>query len=93
MSIPGSPSIQRTEVTYGQLGKVLRALGFKYRVLDETPPGRLYSHQKSGAWIKLPFFPDNEFVLGYHLAEVRTTLDGFGIADPTVFEAKLQKAG
>jgi hypothetical protein len=93
MSIPGSPSIQRTEVTYGQLDKVLRALGFKYRMLDETPPARLYSHQKTGAWIKLPLFPDNELVLDYHLAEARTTLDGFGIADPTVFEANLRKAG
>jgi hypothetical protein len=29
----------------------------------------------------------------HHLVTVRVTLDEFGIADPTAFAAKLQKAG
>ena len=41
----------------------------------------------------LPDFPDEDHVLEYHLVSVRTTLDGFGIADPTAFASKLQKAG
>jgi hypothetical protein len=32
-------------------------------------------------------------VLEYHLVGARTTLNLFGIADPKVFDAKLQKAG
>jgi hypothetical protein len=32
-------------------------------------------------------------VLDYHLVGARTTLDLSGIADPSVFDAKLQKAG
>jgi hypothetical protein len=31
--------------------------------------------------------------LGYHLVGARTTLDLFGVADPKVFDAKLQKVG
>jgi hypothetical protein len=41
----------------------------------------------------LPCFPEQELVLDYHLASVRTTLEGFGIADPKLFDAQLQEAG
>jgi hypothetical protein len=80
----------RTNVTYGQLDKTLRALGFT-RVEDGVV--RRYDHNKSGAAVLLPPFPEDDRVLDYHLASVRTTLDECGIADPTAFATKLQKAG
>ena len=83
----------RTTVTYGKLDKVLRSLGFSCRVMTKEPPTRVYEHKESGAWILLPLFPEDDLVLDYHLASVRTTLDGFGIADPTAFTAKFQKVG
>jgi hypothetical protein len=43
--------------------------------------------------ILLPSFPDDEKVYEYHLIAVRAELDHFGIATPTAFAAKLQKAG
>ena len=85
--------MKRTDVTYGQLDKVLRGLGFSCGVATEEPPTRVYDHKESGAWIMLPLLPEDDLVLDYHLAGVRTTLDGFGIADPKVFDAQLQKAG
>jgi hypothetical protein len=84
--------MKRTDVTYGRLDRVLRTLGFSCRVVTEEPETRVYEHKESGAWIMLPRLPEDELVLDYHLAGVRTTLDGFGIADPKVFDAKLQKA-
>jgi hypothetical protein len=85
--------MKRTDVTYGQLDRVLRALGFSCRRVTEEPATRVYEHQPSGAWILLPPLPDDELVLDYHLASVRTTLDGFGIADPEAFNTHLKKAG
>jgi hypothetical protein len=85
--------MQRTEFTYGQLDQVLRSLGFSCRVDPSEPPTRVYEHEPSGARVFLPTFPDDDRVLEYHLVGVRTTLDGFGIADPTAFATKLQKAG
>jgi hypothetical protein len=85
--------MNRTAVTYGQLDRALRSLGFTCRPAKEAPPGRVYEHGKSGAVIILPDFPDQDKVLEYHLITARTTLDGFGIADPHLFDAKLQKAG
>jgi hypothetical protein len=85
--------MKRTNVTYGQLDKVLRSLGFSCRLATFAQPARLYEDKESGARIILPPFPETDRVLEYHLILVRTTLDGFGIADPTVFAAKLQKAG
>jgi hypothetical protein len=41
----------------------------------------------------LPAFAETDRVLEYHLILVRATFDGFGIADPTAFAAKLQKTG
>ena len=86
--------MKRSEVTYGQLDKVLRSLGFSCRLItEEPPPTRVYDHQQAGAMIMLPAFPDTDKVFEYHLVAVRTELDNFGIADPTLFAAKLQKAG
>jgi hypothetical protein len=85
--------MKRTNVTYGQLDKVLRSLGFARRQLNQDKPARLYDHEETGASIILPAFPDKARVLEHHLVTARVMLDEFGIADPTVFEAKLQKAG
>lgn len=85
--------MKRTDVTYGQLDKVLRSLGFSYRVAKHNPPGHIYEHQESGAVIMLPALAESDTIFEYQLAAVRTELDNFGLADPSVFAAKLQKAG
>jgi hypothetical protein len=85
--------MKRSEVTYGQLDKVLRSLGFSCRPSRNDPPGRVYEHKKGGAMILLPDFDDSEKVFEHHLLTVRVDLDNFGIADPSAFAAKLQKAG
>jgi hypothetical protein len=85
--------MKRTDVTYGQLDKALRSLGFSCRVLKKDPPTRVYEHKESGALITIPPFLMSDFVLERHLVVARTTVDLFGIADPEVFNAKLRKAG
>ena len=85
--------MKRTDVTYGQLDKVLRSLGFSCHLTKGEPPARVYEHKESGASFIVPSFPETDFVLDYHLVGARTTLDLFGIADPKVFDAKLRKAG
>jgi hypothetical protein len=85
--------VKRTEVTYGQLDKVLRSLGFSCSLVKGKPPARHYEHKETGAFITVPPFPASDRVMEHHLVTVRTTLDGFGIADPNVFDAKVQKAG
>ena len=85
--------MRKTDVTYGQLDKVLRALGFICRPGSNDPPGRIYEHRKSGAVIMLPSFPESDRVYEHHLAAARSELDDFGITDPKTFAAKLQKAG
>jgi hypothetical protein len=84
--------MNRTDVTYGQLDKVLRGLGFTCRLLKEIPPARLYEHKESGALVLIPLFPDADFVLDYHLTEARTAAERFGLADPKAFDARLRKA-
>jgi hypothetical protein len=85
--------MRRTKVTYGQLDRVLRSLGFSCRLAAGEPPTRIYEHKPTGASFLVPPFPEKDFVLDYHLAGARTTLDLFGIADPKVFDARLLKAG
>jgi hypothetical protein len=85
--------VKRSEVTYGQLDKVLRSLGFSCRPSRNDPPGRVYEHKKAGAMILLPAIAETEKVFVHHLVSARVELDHFGIAAPTVFNAKLQKAG
>jgi hypothetical protein len=84
--------MKRSKVTYGQLDKVLRSLGFSCRPSEKDPPGRIYEHKKTGAVILLPAFVESDRVFEYHLVAVRGELDNFGIANPTAFTAKLQKA-
>ena len=81
--------MKRTEVTYGQLDKVLRSLGFTCRLVEGEPPARVYDHKESGASIMLPPFPEKDRVLEYHLVTARVMLDHYGIADPITFDAKL----
>lgn len=85
--------MKRTEITYGQLDKVLRSLGFSCRPTKKSPPGRLYEHEKTGALIVLPAFADTEKVFEHHLVAARGELDNFGLADPSTFAEKLQRAG
>jgi hypothetical protein len=85
--------MKRSDVTYGQLDKALRSLGFSCRPSVKDPPGRIYQHPKSGALIKLPTFPDNEKVFEYHMITVQGELENFGIADSKTFGVKLHKAG
>lgn len=82
-----------TDVTYGQLAKVLRAFGFHWRPGNRQPPGNIYEHPQTGAIVAFPAFPESDKVYEHHLIAARLELDNFGIADPTTFEAKLRKAG
>ena len=83
--------MKRTEVTYGQLDKVLRSFGLSSRLVKGEPPARLYEHPQYGLLFTVPPYPMTDFVLEYHLITARTSLEQFGIAEPKVFEAKLQK--
>jgi hypothetical protein len=83
--------MRRTEVTYGELDKVLRSLGFTCRLLKDRSPVLLYEHE-SGAEVVIPQFPESDFVLDYHLVAARTVADLFGIADPKTFDALFRKA-
>jgi hypothetical protein len=85
--------MKKTDVTYGQMEKVLCGLGFVCRPGHNDPPGRIYEHKQTGAIVALPAFPANDKVYEHHLAIARLELDNFGLADPTTFAAKLQKAG
>src|SRR5439155_12760359 len=93
-SVDGGSAMKRSEVTYGQLDRVLRSLGFSCRVItDKPPPARVYQHQQAGTQILLPAFPLGDRVFARHLITVQGGLDRFGIAHPSGFAAKLQKAG
>ena len=85
--------MRRADVTYGQLDRVLRSLGFSAHLVKGEPPARVYDHKETGASIMVPPFAEAERVLEYHLVAARFVLDQFGIADPEAFDAKLQKAG
>ena len=74
--------MKRTDVTYGQLEKVLRALGFTCHPGHRNPPGRIYEHQETGAIVMLPAFAETDRVYEHHLLAARMELDNFGIADP-----------
>jgi hypothetical protein len=83
----------QTDVTYGQLDKVLRSLGFSCRMVNGKPAARHYEHKGTGAFLSVPPLPASERVLEHHLVTARVVLDEYGIADPTAFEAQLRKAG
>jgi hypothetical protein len=81
-----------SEVTYGQVDKVLRALGFSCRTTTLQTKALVYEHQETGAMILLPAAAANKKVLPHHLAAVQATLKEYGIADPLDLAAELQKA-
>jgi hypothetical protein len=85
--------MKRTQVTYGQLDEVLRSLGFSCHPARDEPPGRIYEHKETGAIIMLPAFPETDKVYEHHLVAAQLELENFGLADASVFAAKLQKAG
>ncbi len=85
--------VPKTNITYSQLDKALRSFGFSRQVFEKHGKGVRYEHKETGAQILLPLFPGEDFVLDYHLAMVRGTLDDFGVAPPSAFEAKLKKVG
>jgi hypothetical protein len=80
-----------SDVSYQRLDKALRSLGFSYSGVKEM--NRVYLHKETGALVVYPEFPPDELVLPRHLQTVRAILNAYGIADPTDFEAKLQRAG
>jgi hypothetical protein len=84
--------MRRVEFTYGQLGTVLRSLGFSSRLVEVDPPALIYDHKQTGCHIMVPPFPIEDLMLEYHFATARMMLDQFGIANPEAFSAKLRKA-
>ncbi len=84
--------MKRANVTYGQLDKVVRSLGFICWLSKKEPPARVYEHT-SGALFTTPPIPMDDFVMDNHLVAAQTILDLFGIADDKVFDSKLRKAG
>jgi len=85
--------MRRTDVTYGQLDRVLRSLGFSRHLVKKQPPALHYVHKESGAFITMPPYPETDRVLDYHLLGARTAVDGFGILDAAAFGAEIRKAG
>jgi hypothetical protein len=85
--------MNRTNITYGQLDKVLRSFGFAHRLDEAEPPADVYEHRTSGAVVSFPPFPKRDRVLDYHLVAVRTILDEYGIADPSTLANELQSVG
>jgi hypothetical protein len=85
--------MNRTEVTYGQLDKVLRSLGFSCRPTKQVPPGRIYEHKITGAVVMLPELLETDQVLEHHLVAAQMEVSNFGLANPSVFAAKLENAG
>jgi hypothetical protein len=83
----------KVSLTYGQLDKVLRSLGFTRHEIEKRGKGVRYEHQETGARITMPLFPKKDRVLVHHFVMVRGTLDDFGIAAPSAFDAKLKKVG
>jgi hypothetical protein len=81
-----------SDVTYGQLDKVLRALGFSCRTITLQTDARVYEHQETGAVIILPAVSERKKALPHHLAAVQGTLTEYGIADPLELAGELQEA-
>ena len=85
--------MKRSEITYGQLNRAMSLLGVTHRRCADEPPTIVYEHPDRGPMFMLPAFPQRSRVFLHHLAEARTLLDQFGIAEPDVFDANLQTAG
>jgi hypothetical protein len=83
--------MNRTDVTYGQLNKVLRSLGYTCRFVNGEPPARVYEHKATGAAFTMPPFADDDLVYEHHLVAARVLSDGFGVIDAKDFDAKLKR--
>jgi hypothetical protein len=81
-----------TEVTYGRVDKVLRALGFSCRTTTIETEANIYEHRETGAVIILPAVSKRKSVLPHHLAAVQGTLAEYGIADAIELSGELHKA-
>ena len=83
----------RKKITYGQLDRALKALGFTRRFVAKEPPAVRYEHPGTGALVSVPPFDDADVAMEHHLAAARMALDQFGIAEPDLFADELQRAG
>jgi hypothetical protein len=71
------------------LDELLHSLGFSLRGVYEQ--NKVYLHERTGALVMFPAFPDGDEVLPRHLLLVRTTLDNYGIPVPADLATKLQR--
>lgn len=76
-------------LTYGHLEKALEQLGFAKHVVNGYVALREPTHD---ALIALPAMSPDETVLPRHLAMVRTTLTGRGVADEDELETALAQS-
>jgi hypothetical protein len=79
-----------TEMTYGRMEEVLRALGFTFRGVEEN--NKVFLHEATGALVIFPEFPPGESVQSRHLLAVKSILQAYDIADPVGFTTALQRA-
>jgi hypothetical protein len=84
--------VKKSDITYGQLDKVLRSFGFARRPAKQAPPGHVYEHKETGAMVLLPAFAEDDRVYEHHLVAARTELANFGLADTSLFSARLRRA-
>lgn len=63
----------KTALTYRDLDKRLRALGFT--VHTEKDKSRIYYHEETGALVALPDTPFKDEVMWHHLMAARHALD------------------
>jgi hypothetical protein len=84
---------KRSDVTFGQLNRILASLGVSRRVSKKGPSANIYEHPDRGLITALPVYAEDERVLAAHIAAVRHLLDQFGIIDAKNFDTELQKAG
>ncbi len=60
--------MKRTEITYGQLDRVLRSFGLTSRLYAaDPPPALVYEHKDLGMILTLPPYPEGDKVLEHHL--------------------------
>jgi len=79
-------------VSYAQLDNVLRSVGFTCREVKLRDKARVYEHQ-TGATFAVPAVPMTDGVPDCRLLTMRSSLDLYGIIEPTEFDARMKKAG
>lgn len=85
--------MKRANLTYAQLDRVLKSFGLTCRLYTaDPPPALVYEHKDLGLIMTLPPFDENDNVLMHHLVGARMLLEGFGIAEPDVFDAAIRTA-